>query len=366
VTPRTPLLLCLLLAGCSTPPVDRIPSGEADRKEYWKGKTAEIQPDWDRPRLEDYLERVRVHGRLPLREYQGTIRMGTEGEKHYNRYRLDDDFDLFVAWKEDGKQLLSAEVSSFWDLHDRVDPELFPALRHLHRAPSAEDLWSYDPILLIRAVNAVLALGGKAHAALRAYDDLSHRLRFEEHLKYGIQTARLLPVEWLVLANPPLSRKEIVQFPDPLAMPDAKSWPLFPFTLEQGLPFLVNGLSTPPLDPSRPAVAAAALRAGPLMPSLDPVAAVEELTASPRWEALLNASDRFNPPTTRKQAAQLKLLVRGQALQALAPVYTPPPDEPPQDCCKDPAEVRWTRIVEEVRDLHLRWDPVRQDFVRSR
>jgi hypothetical protein len=149
-------------------------------------------------------------------------------------------------------------------------------------------------------------------------------------------------------------------------MPDSKGWPLFPFTLEQGLPFLVNGLSTPPINPSRPAVASAALRDGALAPTLDPVAAVEELTASPRWEALLNASDRFNPPTTRKQATQLKYLVRVQALQALAPVYTPPPDEPPQDCCKDPQEVRWVRIVEEVRALRLRWDPRRQDFIPSR
>jgi hypothetical protein len=366
MTPRAPLLICLLLAACSNAPVEIIPSGEADRKDYWKGKAAGIRPDWDRTQLEAYLERVRVHGRLPLREYQGTFRTGTEGEKHYNRYRLDDDFDLFVAWKEEGKQLLSAEVSGFWDLHDRVDPELFPALRHLHRAQGAEDLWSYDPVLLIRAVNALLALGGKAHSALTAYNDLSQRMRFEEHLKYGIQTERLLPVEWLVLARPPLSRQEIVQFPDPLAMPDAKSWPLFPFTLEEGLPFLVNGLSTPPLNPSRPAISEAALRVGLLTPTLDPVEAVEKLTASPRWEALLNASDRFNPPTTRKQAAQLKLLVRAQALQALAPVYTPPPDELPQDCCKDPSEVRWARILEEVRALHLWWDPARQDFVRSR
>jgi hypothetical protein len=103
-----------------------------------------------------------------------------------------------------------------------------------------------------------------------------------------------------------------------------------------------------------------------LTPTLDPVEAVEKLTASPRWEALLAASDRFTPAPSRKQAAQLKLLMREQALQALAPVYTPPPDEPPQDCCKDPSEVRWARIVEEVRALRLRWDPARQDFVRSR
>ena len=147
-------------------------------------------------------------------------------------------------------------------------------------------------------------------------------------------------------------------------MPDATLWPHFPFTLEQGLPFLVNSFSGGPLDLEKPAFADR--RVEPLAPAIDPVEAVELLTASPRWEALLTASDRLHAAPTRKEATQLKYLVRVQALQALAPVYTPPPDEPPQDCCKDPQEARWARIVEEVRALRLRWDPTRQDFVRSR
>ena len=216
----------------------------------------------------------------------------------------------------------------------------------------------------MRAVNAILALGEKATSALQAYEDLQRYLSRDESPKYGAEPARILPVAWFVFARPPLKRTSITQVPEVLPMPDATLWPLFPFTLEQGLPFLMNSFRGGPLDLEKPALADR--RAEPLAPAIDPVEAVEQLTASPRWEALLTASDRFHPAPTRKEATQLKYLVRVQALQALAPVYAPPPDEPPRDCCKDPSEVRWARIVEEVRALRLRWDPARQDFVPSR
>ncbi len=115
---RLPLLLCLLLTGCSTPPVEIIPSGEAARKDYWKGKAAGIQPDWDRSRLETYLEGVRVRGRQPLRSYQGTLRMGTEPGKYYNRYVLakasvsfDPTQQLSASW-ESQKRRQNTEVYS--------------------------------------------------------------------------------------------------------------------------------------------------------------------------------------------------------------------------------------------------------------
>lgn len=370
--PRLPLLLCVVLTGCSTPPpapaeaVEILPSGEAARKEYWKGKASDIRPDWDRDRLEAYLEGVRVRGRQPFLGFQGTFRRGTEAAKFYNRYVLDEDFALFVTWKEEGRLLAHAEVAGLWDLHDRIDPVLYPALRHLHRAPTSESLWDFDLVLLIRAVNAVLALGEKAPAALAAYLELTQHLRPEEPLKYGLRPERVVPVAWFVFDRHPKQLQRMEQMPDALAIPDPKIWPLFPFTLEEGLPFLVNTFSVPPLDPSSPAFSDAALRPGPLAPALDPVEAVERLTASPRWEALLTASDRFHPSPTRMEATQLKMLIREQALEALTPVYTPPADEPPRDCCKDPQEIRWTRIVGEVRALRLRWDASRQDFVRSR
>jgi len=365
VTCRVPLLLGLLLSACSTP--GDPPSGEAARKESWEGKAAGIQADWDRGRLETYLEGIRVRVRRPFRSYQGTIRKGAEPGKHYNRYVLDEDFELFVTWKEEGRLPVLAEVVGLWDLKgrlDRVDPAFYPALQQVHRAPTAEDLWDYDPIRLIRAVNAVRALGEKAAAALAAYEGLSRDLSSEEVPKYGVNPSRVLAVAWLVFARPPLQRASIVQLPEELPVPDAKAWPLFPFTLEQGLPFLVNSFSGGSLDLKKPGIADR--RAAPLEPALDPVEAVEQLLASPRWEALLTATDRVRAPLTRKEGTQLKFLVREQALQALASVYTPPPDEPPKDCCRDPQEVRWARIVEEVRALRLRWDPRRQDFVPSR
>src|SRR6185295_3498183 len=108
------------------------------------------------------------------------------------------------------------------------------------------------------------------------------------------------------------------------------------------------------------------VRPAPLAPSVDPVQAVEELTFSPRWEALINATDDHHPKQTREGAQSLLWLVRREALHAIDHLYTPPPPEDPADCCKDPSEVAWRRIVDEVRALGIRWDASRQDFVRSR
>lgn len=366
---RLPLLFCLLTAGCSTPAAPRadpdvLPSGEAARKQYWQTKAAEIRPDWDRERLEAYLEGVRVRTRQPFRGYSGTFRRGNEPERDYTRYVLDEDFNLFVVREPNGGRFLSAEVTGFWDLRDRVDPALFPALRHLHRAPIVADLWDYDPVLLIRAVNAVRSLGEKAGAALAAYDELSSRLRPPESQKYGLQTDRLLPVAWLVFEKPPFGPRQYGLEPRPMAIPDPALWPLFPFTAEEGVPFVLGEVVASSIDPAK--YAAGTLRPGLLAPAVDPAEAVERLVSSRAWQILLTTTDALHPLMTRKEATQLTHLVREQALRAVAPFYTPPPDEDPQDCCKDPQDVRWARIREEVRALRLRWDPDRQDFVRSR
>ena len=104
------------------------------------------------------------------------------------------------------------------------------------------------------------------------------------------------------------------------------------------------------------------MRTTPLAPLADPVEAVEQLTWSPRWVALLNAADQNHPKPSREAAQRLLWLVRREALHAIESLYTAPEREDPDDCCKDPSEVWWRRVVDEVRTLGIRWDASRQSL----
>jgi hypothetical protein len=222
----------------------------------------------------------------------------------------------------------------------------------LHHSPDTTLDWDYDPVLLIRAVNALQAMGEKAGSVFKAYEGLARRIPREKRDKYGLNVSKIDPVIRLLYGS---------------ADPGAKPRPLFPLLLEEDQPFLLENTPASLPDPARYSSGEFRMRPRPLSPGTDPVEAVERLTASPRWTALLNAADGAHPRPTAQRATQLRLLVRRQALQALAPLYTPPSsDEPLQDCCKDPEEIRWTRIVQEVRALGIRWDAERQDFIRTR
>jgi hypothetical protein len=93
---------------------------------------------------------------------------------------------------------------------------------------------------------------------------------------------------------------------------------------------------------------------------------LETLVSSQRWESLLSAESIGIMKQDAGGAKRLRLLVRSQALEALAPVYRPPQDFYPKNCCEDPSEAEWRRVVEEVRALGIHWNAQLQEFVRSR
>jgi hypothetical protein len=282
-------------------------------------------------------------------------------------FSLDGTFDLYLVWngREQEKGIRSVEVVSFQDLKPRLPPEFYEAVLAVHRSPTANNPWSIDPVLLVRAVNTLQSLGARATGALKAYVELAKGLSFEEQRKHAIDVSRILPVVQLLGTKP-------VAFglgSGGGADPGPALWPLFPLTVEEGLPFLVETQDHPA---ARPAEVLNRLgpdftvRAGPLVPAGNPVDAADALFHSPRWTALLQASDPGQPRQSVRGAKELRMLVRNQALEALAPVYQPPEEFVPKNCCEDPSEGAWREVVEQVRALGIRWDPGRQDFVRSR
>jgi len=361
---RTSILPLLLLAACSSTPVD----DEDARRTHWRGEVQGIFACRSRNDLEAFLDRIRkLPPRRPRNAGGGSYELGSRGWVYDDLYPLDEIYDLYIVWNDKAREsgIRSVEVVGFPDLRAKINPGHFNALMALHRSPPAENCWSFDPVLLLRAINALRELGSEAQPALRSYVDLARRLPFEERRKYSLDETRLFPVLQIHSTSPSPFRLGA----GGVSNPGAATWPLFPLVLEGDLPFIVvmdyfrAGKGE---DPSGRLGPGFVLRAAPMSPGTNPVEAVEALTASSRWVALLEASDSENPKPTAQRAKQLRQLIRSQALEALAPIYSPPPDEPLQDCCKDPDEIRWTRVVQEVRALGIRWDPGRQDFIRTR
>lgn len=365
------LLLSLLLAGCSaaapTPP-SAPPTDEAARRGFWREEAAGIFGCRSYRAVDDYLDGIRVlPPHLPRHVAGGGYALQGGAMVYDDLYTLDENFDLYVIWNGEGPSggVRSVEVVGFVDLRPRFRPDHFEALRALHRSVSVGTSWDFDQVLLIRAANAVRSLGAEAAPALRAYAALAAELPVEELRKRRLDARRLFPVIQLHCTNPSPFRLG----DGGVAYPGPATWPLFPLTLEGDLPFLVvSGYTLFGVgeDPVRRLDEGFALRADPLAPTLDPVAAVESLTSSPRWAALLSARDPWREPPSDREGKALKQWVRRQALQALSSVYRAPDEDVAKGCCEDPSEQAWRRVVDEVRALGIRWDPVRQDFVRSR
>ncbi|MBV8880878.1 MAG: hypothetical protein JO332_12985 [Planctomycetaceae bacterium] len=349
--------LLLLLASCAPSPIQE----EADRRDRWRQVASGAFVCRTRPQLEAFLDRIRsLPPRRPRNSGGGSFQLGPQAAVHDDLYPLDEDFDLYTIWNDQAREsgFRSVEVVSFSDLRPRIPRSSFEALRILHRSPTANGPASVDPVRLIRAVNAVLALGTEAPSALKAYDDLSRQLPFEEVRKHSIDEYRILPVVQLAGGKP----SPFLLGDGGVEIPEASAWPLFPLTVEGDVPFLVvtdYQLAGRPEDVRARLGPELRVQGKPLSPSLNPVEAVERLTASARWALLLSGQ-------SARRGVELKRRVRNQALEALAPIYRPPDEYSPRSCCEDPSEAAWREVVAEVRAMEIRWDPGRQDFVRSR
>lgn len=358
----------LLLTGCVRPPSSEPPEDAAARRNYWRDRVAGVFSCRERTDVSAFLDRIRkLPPRLPESIGGGTYQVGFEAPVTDDLYTLDESFNLYLVWNGSRASggIRSAEVVGFADLRSRFRPEHFEALEALQRCPSAMSYWSFDPVHLLRAVNAFLALGKEAIPALRSYVDLVRSLPLGEKRKYSLDEYRLFPVVQLLSTKPSPFR-----LGNPgVAEPGPATWPLFPLALEGDLPFMVvtgYQLEGKAEDILGRLGSGFSLRARLLVPGSDPIEAAETLLSSSCWQALLEAESGGIPRQDRQGAKRLKMLIRSQALEAVATAYRPQENASPPDCCEDPDDSAWRRVVAEVRALGLRWDARRQDFVRSR
>jgi hypothetical protein len=358
----------LLLTSCASAPPPPPLQEEAARRDYWREQVQGIFACRSHAAIDSFLDGIR---RLPPRRPRslggGSYQIGNQPKVDTDLFALDETFDLYLVWngKDQEQGIRSVEVVGFVDLRPKIKPEYFDALQALHRCPSARSYWSFDPVLVVRAVNAFLALGTEAGPALRSYRDLARGLSFGEARKYSIDECRIFPVIQLLGTRP----SPFLLGNGGVANPGSGTWPYFPLALERDIPFMVVSgytLLGQPEDVIGRLGPPLALRSERLVPGGNPVEVAQMLTTSPRWEALLSAESAGIPKQDARGAARLKWLVRSQALEALAPVYHRPDEYVPKNCCEDPSEASWRQMAEEVRALGIRWDRERQDFVRSR
>ncbi len=360
--PRILIPLFLLGSACSSaPPVPmKVVEPREDRKTFWIERTRTIRSGWGRIELVGFLEELRT----PPAHTPGTLNGGgfsVDGGPitFFDLYSLDEEWMLYVVWNDQDvlKGIRSTEVVGLPDLRSRIDPDLYDAVAAIHRSPSGQSGLGFSPIRLLRAVNALQALGReKALKALRAYERLSRSVSSEETQKYFIDEYRILPIAQILFDGAP---------PYPLGGGDVAapgpSWPKFPLILVQELPFMiVSGyvlVGIPPEAGDYLARIQGSMRSQPLSPRVTPLEAADELVKSPAWSAL-----ELGPGHVGRKRWE----VRRQALEAAGKVFTPREDETTNQCCVDPTEEQWGAMVERARASGAVWSPELQDFVLGR
>jgi hypothetical protein len=243
---------------------------------------------------------------------------------------------------------------------------LSPTLQAINGAPSvhAQD---FNPVMLIRAVNHLHSLGkDKAIAELR---------RFLKIARWSDQVARdpanidtsdyqcvFLIVRLLFTPAEPGEKLPWMYIGAMIPSPPKGdlSWPLFPLALHEDVPFmLIHGVSLGGA-PENPAAHVdwaekhGRLRAKPLRPSDNPLAAVESLCALPQTQRLLGrASNAWGMDLLRRQAWRTVEDVVRQSRTAMKEPFG----------LKDDARLDWEQCKKTVQGLKIRWDVAKQAYV---
>jgi len=351
----TPLaaIVCLLFGGV-----------QEDDPAGWKEKLRGIRPSWGRKELTVFLDGLRFT--VPHRPdvLHGGLFSAGERLTFFEVYSLDRHTSLYVVWKgeDSNKGIRSTEMVRFADLKDRIDPALFEAVAAIHQSPSAQQGFGFDPVLLIRAVNVLQPMGKeKAVQALRAYGKLARDLTVEERSKHVVDEYRILPLLRLLFDAPPGGPADFgLGVPD-VTPPKSGTWPLFPLSSPQDVPFMVvRGWQTTSAPRSaeehlRPELGP--MRAEPLIPRITPLEAADQLIESEGWKAL-----GLKPGDEGRKRWQ----IRRQALAAVSSVFTLLREEESNDCCVDPTEVQWRAAITRAKAAGIAWSPEIQDFILGR
>ncbi len=283
-------------------------------------------------------------------------------EGRFTQHSLDRQAAVYAKYSASGVaeaiQILRRTMGTLDELKDQIGEDLFPLVRLIHGAPP---LGGADPVGLIRAVNGLRKAGQeRAVAALRSY----HRLtdinqpgtRFFEREKFDLEDERLFAIiRLLFLPKDGAGAMPLIDMPwIRKPPPGEQEWPLFPVTVEKGLPLMISPRQLGGGSPQNPmlhldfCIRNAKLRESPLDPQGSPLEAAENLLASDRWRKLFQ----------EKELGEQTSFIRLQVIEALEPVLSAPE-------CASRTEERWKQWVEDVSKLNPRWDAERQCFVRG-
>jgi hypothetical protein len=344
--PFRALLPILLLSACAAPP----PASVDPQRQAWIEKAGSIPASWGRKDLDAFGPHLDGGG----------FSVGSAPLTAFDLYELDETFALYVVWKDLDVQrgIRSTEVVAFKDLRSRIDPDLYDAVLAIQRSPSAQRGLEFDPLRLIRAVNALQALGKeKALKALRAYERLDGDLSQEERRKYQVDEYRILPIARLLFETAP----PFALGAGDVAAPEGGAWPQFPIVLAQDVPFMMVSGYTLAGKGQRAAEylksSFGPLRAAPLAPRGTALEAADELTQSAAWASL-----RLGAGNEGRKRWQ----IRRQALGALSAIFAPRPEETSNDCCVDPTETQWRATVARAASSGILWSPEIQAFIVGR
>lgn len=243
---------------------------------------------------------------------------------------------------------------------------LSPTMEAINGAPSV-CAHNFNPVMLIRAVNHLHALGkDKALAELREFLKIARDSHNAERDAKNIDTSDHQCVFLIVRllfepAEPGESLPRMMigaMIPSPEEQ-DQALWPLFPLVVKDDIPFMliegVNlaGHAEPPHRHVAWAEKHGKLRARPLRPGDDPLAAVDKLMALPQTGRLFGEKDRG---VLRRQGWQM--------IDHLAQKPNGARDFLPQRGYD--AKADWEEHKRAAAGLKIQWDEKRQTYAVSK
>ncbi|HJZ59890.1 MAG TPA: hypothetical protein VKE74_33420, partial [Gemmataceae bacterium] len=234
------------------------------------------------------------------------------------------------------------------------EAELRPLLRLIDTAPSYNAGYHYDPLAVIRAVNALQALGKeKALAAIAEYLRVSSH--FHDPGREGVFL--VLRVLFDVPPDPGHMPHMSVGAPWPEAPADPKRLPRFPILLQDGVPLLLvagytlAGRAEQPESHVEYFRKHGRLRDGPLVPAGDPLGLLSPAVKAAGW-----------PPGT-DDGHRASLLIANQLLALVDTVYRREADRHGIRFWPDGNPDReWKVVAAAVAKLDIRWDRGKQRY----
>jgi hypothetical protein len=249
----------------------------------------------------------------------------------------------------------------FADLRKEIPAEDYDYVKLIHESASIFD-FDWDPLVLVRALNQFLALPqARVVRVLRTYERLAFKSAVRS-VQYDLDTRRLIPLMLLLFESEDralLSRLLLVdRYYIQVSAGQDNEWPHFPLTLVKDLPFTImvgynyfgvrESYTRHLIGKQHPFH----LRKAPLAPTGSPLAAVDQLRNSHRWQRL------FATQNNQRFEEDAILTLRAQALRTLKTSKLLSVDA--YDCffpaSTDADDPKWRYLRDHFPSKRLRWN----------